>query len=64
MVGWEQPELFYILPCQYNYRTADQTDDTLDPRHREERFKSDGVFNVCDRQAKIFHRFVRPEDLL
>ena len=60
MVGWEEPELFYNLPCQYNYRTEDEIEDTLDAGHREERFMESGVFGLCDQQAKIFHRVVYP----
>ena len=54
MVGWEQPELFYILPCQYNYRTDDETDNTS--QYKEEKFKETGVFGLCNQEAKILHK--------
>ena len=45
MVGWEQPELFYNLPCQYNY---------------QERSSHKDSFSVCNENPQIYHRFSHP----
>ena len=50
LLSWEYPELFYSLPCQYNYQTHD------DPTDNPEYVKWKAVYKNCSEPFKIIHR--------
>ena len=54
MMGWEYPDLFYPLPCEYNlqtYRDIDSTTWSLEEDRRQE----DPEYRNCNKDGKIIH---------
>jgi hypothetical protein len=50
MLSWEYPELFFSLPCQYNYQTHQN------PIKDPEWLELNEVYRICSPPYKIIHR--------
>ena len=47
LLSWESPDLFYLLPCEFNIQT--------DKLYREKQDEEWDEFTKCNNTAKIIH---------
>lgn len=54
MLGWEHPELFYELPCQYNLQSYIDIDQSEYSKSEEVK-KADPEYRNCKQHGRIIH---------
>jgi len=54
MLGWERPDLFYMLPCQFNVQVFVDIDKSEESKEKDE-FVKDPEYRNCRETPKIYH---------